>query len=81
VISRWTAGEKSELARHPINSPARGSRMNVGHRWREWLRSAEGATAVEYAFMASLIALAIVGTVLVLGQTLNVPFQSVVDGL
>ena len=42
------------------------------------LQGQEGATAIEYALMASLIALAIVGTVLALGQSLNIPFQDVI---
>ena len=41
----------------------------------------EGATSIEYAFMASLIGVAIVATVLLLGQRLIPVFQSVIDGL
>jgi pilus assembly protein Flp/PilA len=40
-----------------------------------------GATAVEYGIMVGLIAVAIVGTVLLLGQALNDTFQAVVDDL
>jgi Flp pilus assembly pilin Flp len=42
--------------------------------------SEEGATAVEYAILASLIAAVIVAIVLVLGLQLPPIFQSVVDG-
>lgn len=38
-----------------------------------------GATAVEYAFMVMLIALAIIGGVLALGGQLSAFFQSVPD--
>ena len=41
----------------------------------------EGATAVEYAIMASLIAMAIFGTVVVLGLSLPPVFDRVVTGL
>ena len=41
----------------------------------------EGATAVEYAIMVSLIAMAIFGTVLLLGLSLPPVFDRVVAGL
>ena len=41
----------------------------------------EGATAIEYAIMASLIAMTIFGTVLLLGLSLPPVFQGVIDGL
>lgn len=44
-------------------------------RWRAILRREDGATAVEYALMASLIALVIVGAVIVLGQSVSAIFQ------
>ena len=40
-----------------------------------------GATAVEYAIMVSLIAMAVFGTVLLLGLSLPPVFQGVIDGL
>ena len=40
-----------------------------------------GATAVEYAIMLSLIAMAIFGTVLLLGLSLPPVFQGASDGL
>jgi pilus assembly protein Flp/PilA len=40
-----------------------------------------GATAVEYGIMVGLIAVAIVGAVILLGQALNDSFQKVVDEL
>ncbi|MBN1193695.1 MAG: Flp family type IVb pilin [Coriobacteriia bacterium] len=50
-------------------------------RTRNWAESEEGATAVEYGLMVALIAVAIVGTVLILGQTLDGVFNIVVDAL
>ncbi|MDO3397177.1 Flp family type IVb pilin [Nocardioides sp. SOB44] len=44
-------------------------------------RSERGATAVEYGLMVSLIALAIIGVVTILGTTLAGEFQTVVDAL
>jgi len=41
----------------------------------------EGATAVEYAIMASLIAVVIFGAVLLLGLSLPPVFERVVAGL
>jgi pilus assembly protein Flp/PilA len=40
-----------------------------------------GATAVEYGIMVGLIAVAIIGTVLTLGESVNDSFQAVVDEL
>ena len=48
---------------------------------RERLYEANGATAVEYAIMVSLIAMAIFGTVVVLGLSLPPVFDRVVTGL
>ena len=45
------------------------------------LEAQEGATAVEYAIMASLIAMAIFGTVLLLGLSLPPVLERVVAGL
>ena len=44
-------------------------------------KSDSGATAVEYAIMLSLIAMAIFGTVLLLGLSLPPVFERVVAGL
>ena len=41
----------------------------------------EGATAVEYGLMVALIAAVIVGTVTLLGTTLDAEFQKIVDAL
>jgi pilus assembly protein Flp/PilA len=41
----------------------------------------EGATAIEYGLLASLIAVAIVGTVTALGTSLNALFTRVSDAL
>ena len=43
--------------------------------------SDSGATAVEYAIMVSLIAMAIFGTVVLLGLSLPPVFQGAIDGL
>jgi pilus assembly protein Flp/PilA len=44
-------------------------------------QSISGATAIEYALIASMIAVAIVGSVSALGVDLNDVFESVSDGL
>ena len=44
-------------------------------------RGDEGATAVEYGLMVALIAAVIVGTVTVLGTTLDGVFQTVVGAI
>jgi len=46
----------------------------------KWCKDS-GATAVEYAIMVSLIAMAIFGTVVVLGLSLPPVFDRVVAGL
>ena len=45
------------------------------------MKSEEGATAVEYGIIVSLIAVAIVATVLALGGALDGVFASVVEAL
>jgi len=49
--------------------------------WSDIRNSDLGATAVEYAIMVSLIAMAIFGTVLLLGLSLPPVFDRVVAGL
>lgn len=44
-------------------------------------RDERGATAVEYGLMVALIAVAIMGTVLILGQQLDALFQRVTGAL
>lgn len=46
-----------------------------------FLRNEEGATAIEYGLIASLIAVAIVGALLALGPKLSSVFQTVSDKL
>lgn len=46
-----------------------------------FLREEEGATAIEYGLIASLIAVAIVAVLLTLGPQLSAVFQSVQDNL
>lgn len=45
----------------------------------KFLRDESGATAVEYGFLAMLIALAIIGSVTMVGQKLNDPFNYVTN--
>jgi pilus assembly protein Flp/PilA len=45
------------------------------------LRSEEGATAVEYGLMVALIAVAIIGTVTLLGGALNGLFTTITGSL
>jgi pilus assembly protein Flp/PilA len=44
-------------------------------------REEKGATAVEYGLMVGLIAVAIIATVIILGDELDALFQQVVDAL
>jgi pilus assembly protein Flp/PilA len=44
-------------------------------------REEKGATAVEYGLMVGLIAVAIIATVVILGDQLDALFQQVVDAL
>ncbi len=46
-----------------------------------FLKEEEGATAIEYGLIASLIAVAIVSVLLTLGPQLEAVFQSVEDSL
>ena len=45
------------------------------------LTDEEGATAVEYGMMVALIAAVIVATVVLLGEQIQVAFQTIVDAL
>ncbi|MBS0385198.1 MAG: Flp family type IVb pilin [Proteobacteria bacterium] len=47
---------------------------------RAFLRDERGATAIEYAVIASLIFLAIVAAIVPIGQTLNGVFGQVSNG-
>jgi pilus assembly protein Flp/PilA len=46
-----------------------------------FLKSEEGATAIEYGLIASLIAVAIVGVLLTVGTALNTTFTTVASNL
>jgi len=46
-------------------------------RFRAWMASDDGATAVEYGLMVALIAVVIIAGVTVLGSKLNTMFNSV----
>ena len=47
----------------------------------KYFKEEEGLVAIEYALIATLVALAIVGTVTLLGTTLSGIFQAIVDAL
>lgn len=49
--------------------------------FRTLRRHCGGATAIEYALLAALIALGISGAVLTLGGAVSLPFQDAADGL
>jgi len=51
------------------------------HMLTRFLSKDEGATAIEYGLIASLIAVAIVGVLLTLGPTLSNAFQTVQNDL
>lgn len=48
---------------------------------KKFLRDEEGATAVEYALIAALIAVAIIGTVKGVGDQLVNVFQDIINAL
>ncbi len=48
---------------------------------KRFMKEDEGATAVEYGLLAALIAAVIVGTVQILGTTVNNAFVDVNDGI
>jgi pilus assembly protein Flp/PilA len=50
-------------------------------RFKVWSASDEGATAVEYGLMVALIAVAIIGTVTILGTRLSGLFTQVTSSL
>ena len=56
--------------------------QTLGFRIKNRLQRDEtGATAVEYGIMVGLIAVAIIGTIMILGPQLNTLFLSVSNGL
>jgi pilus assembly protein Flp/PilA len=48
---------------------------------RRMLRDKNGATAIEYALVASMISFVIITSVQIMGSTLNVVFDAVVNNL
>lgn len=48
---------------------------------RKFLRDEEGVTAIEYALIASLIAIAVIATVTLVGKELNSVFQKICTAL
>ncbi len=48
---------------------------------RSLLLSESGNSAMEYGLIAALIAVAIIGTVTILGEELQTTFQSIIDAL
>lgn len=61
------------LAKHKPNK--------LRHLLRDFWRHECGATAIEYALIASFIAVVIVASVTALGGSVNSLFQSAADGL
>ena len=49
--------------------------------FRAFGRDDDGATSIEYAFIASLIAMVIVGALTAIGTNLNLPFVTVSGSL
>ena len=50
-------------------------------KFMQFIRDESGATAIEYGLIASLIAVAIIVTVGLVGTSLDATFQSVADAL
>lgn len=48
---------------------------------QKFFKDESGATAIEYGLIAALIAVVIIGTVGVLGGTIDAKFQEVNDGM
>ena len=48
---------------------------------QRFVRDEEGVTAIEYALIATLIAIAVIATVTLVGSQLNVVFKSICDAL
>lgn len=48
---------------------------------RNFLRDEEGVTAIEYALIASLIAIAVIATVTLIGSQLNTVFSQICAAL
>ncbi len=51
--------------------------MTTLQRIRQFFRSEEGVTAIEYALIAALIAAAIIGAVSLLGTNISTEFSSI----
>ena len=56
------------------------SKFRAMRSFREFFRDDSGATAIEYALIASGIAGAIMAVVIAMGTRLNAKYQSVSDG-
>lgn len=48
---------------------------------RRFVKDESGVTAIEYGLIASLIAVAIIATVTIVGSDLNVTFQNIANNL
>lgn len=48
---------------------------------QRFIRDESGATMVEYAVLVALIAVAVIATVVLLGERIDAAFQSVIDEL
>ncbi|MGH6664138.1 MAG: Flp family type IVb pilin [Pseudolabrys sp.] len=57
------------------------SKFRMMHKLRDFLVNERGATAIEYALIASGIAGAVIAVVMALGTSVNAMYQSVSDAL
>ncbi|UZF92480.1 Flp family type IVb pilin [Bosea sp. NBC_00550] len=53
----------------------------IGASFAGFLSDERGATSIEYAFIASLVSIVILGAVTLIGTRLNTLFEGVVPGL
>ena len=67
--------------RFTSNEQAQGNVMSLLHQVQRLIREEEGVTAIEYALIASLIALIAISGMGLLGNQLNLMFQHVKNQL
>jgi pilus assembly protein Flp/PilA len=86
--SRYLKGRRAKISlSYELRKPSNAAQFIVEqHGWRSqmltrFIREEEGATAIEYGLIASLIAVAIVTVLLTLGPKLREVFQTVEDSL
>lgn len=64
------------LLKHYINF-----KLKTGEALRNFIKREEGASAIEYAIIASLIAVAIIALAGGVGEQINEVFQDIIDAL